>query len=391
MSHVAVRGHDEGYLVERLARVFARRSVVSKWGIQYRLCETGPTRLDPRLVAASLRRLAGGNRHPFSPVKGALSDPVLPSAESHRLAEIAIAALQAADIAGGSVTATELAVTLKLTGASSRATTATTSNRRIIDQINLPVFSAVIDLRKSPISVWLSHDLAWIYPDDPTLWRLVLKMAKSNRRLLIVARKIAPATFHLLKLFGARGVQYYSVLHRTASAESAQAFDNVGLPHLITLTGLAKHPVRKRIRSCLSELPSISVAAEAEMALALADSRGFATSSPPTPATLLDWTNQQTTTWPPIWSEMLEAWREAGSKPLTVGPPLIEPLDNHDSAATHLVAEFDDDFESLSDQILHEPKTALTESTVARSRVAAEVDRETWDRLRARAISHRKG
>jgi hypothetical protein len=198
--------------------VFGRRPVISAWGLQYRLCETGPTKLDPRLLAASLKKIAESRRSPSRPLPGLFADSTIDKRATTELAAQCVIAATILAEGVGTITSDDLARAFGLTPREDAEdkTNERFGHRRLAGSITIQTHSLIGTLKRPrAVRAWILNDLNWLYPDDARLWRMLRLHAPSGHPLLIVARKIAPVTFHLLKSMGVRGVQFYSLLCAT--------------------------------------------------------------------------------------------------------------------------------------------------------------------------------
>ena len=410
LGRLSLREHDLGYLVQRLARAFSRRPAVSAWGLQYRLCETGPAKLDPRLLTAALQRLSESRRSPGRPLPGLLTDPTLkPDAQADAVATC----LEAADLvrrATGNLNSVRITRALGLRGQTranprvsrqtDTSTETSTAYRRIVDDIPLEVQSIVTQSKESAaMHVWILNDLRWLYPDNPRLWRLLRTRALADAVVLVIARKIAPITFHLFKTLGVRGVQFYSLLCESEPSEAARnAADTLGLPHLLPLKELRNHAVIKQIRTCqetLNDRRGRDLPSATKAAMASAERRGFGTKVSPNARDLLNWTQETELEWPPAWSQTLLAWAERRSLPLQTDSHDAENFDAIDvDDPTPIDAPGitgDQSDRSYRGDGNHDIVSDPTNTVVMRGRVVAEVDRETWDKICARSRTPNDG
>jgi hypothetical protein len=94
-----------------------------------------------------------------------------------------------------------------------------------------------------PISIWITHDLEWLYPDDWRLWEFLRLSISGGRSPILIARKISPVTFSVLKAVRARGVQYYSFLSAGESiGHVTELAQEIGWIHTIGVHEIANHP-----------------------------------------------------------------------------------------------------------------------------------------------------
>jgi hypothetical protein len=369
---ISLRDHSAGYVVRRLSRSFARRASMSKWGVQYRLCETGPIRLDPRLLFATIATLGEGNRAPWTPKNSILVDPTLDAHTANELAEAALLDAKGLMVGTTGPDRTDIARALALhatrhTPTDDAAINGTT--RLLAGDVELTTLNELFDhrARGRNVLVWFTYDLEWLYPDNADLWELVHQTAKAGTRLMIVARKIAPATFHVLRAVGARGVQYYGLISADdPTNETRRVADSLGLPPLLSVDHLSVHQMTLQLNENLRFLtspPSNTLASETAVNAAL--ECGLVRNEPITPERLRAWSAKSPGVWPPIWFDILDAWDAVRSTTwsatslqaatsLSSGPHLAPPSDESERPAAP-------DLETY--------------------RTAAEVDRNTWDRL----------
>jgi hypothetical protein len=388
LGRLSLREHDAGYLVERLARVFARRPVISAWGLQYRLCETGPAKLDPRLLSAALSKLAGSRREPKRPEGGLFADPTMEDSNTDSVTRECVLAASALKAAIEPIRPDTLADAFGMRLETDDVLDiGSVRQRRLVAKTSIAAYSILATLpRTIRLHAWILNDLNWLYPDDPRLWRLLTGDVLRDQQLLIVARKIAPVTFHLLKAVGARGVQFYSLLSSSEpKAEARTAADTLGLPHLLSLTDAHGHAVRKQIRNSVKAFRNAPILSlETRQMLASAEQSGFGQNGRPTARELMKWTATNEHTWPDVWSKTLYAWATRGRVPLNESERA-----RGGNESTHREGEVSDiSSDPMSDAAWDQPLDVVggeltgEPTTVTRvGHVAAEVDRDTWDRL----------
>jgi hypothetical protein len=233
-------------VVRRLTKAFTNRTLISEFGLQYRLCEVGPSskRFDPRLVDSALSQL-DARQLPKMVVPGLLAKPDALLDETQAETERGLDAAQTLSTVLNRFDPTQLLNTLipsrSLKFGKTNCPQIEELERGLIDTIVVPTQSlftkAIVNARV--VQIWVLNDLAWLYPDDHRLWRILLEGARNNTPTLIIARAIARLTFPLLKAVGARGTQFYGYLCRGRSTVTTNfASDLLGLPHFTPLTRL---------------------------------------------------------------------------------------------------------------------------------------------------------
>lgn len=244
---------DLQYVQKRLKLAFKRRSVLPYHALLYRLTEVGQNRFDMRKLGMVINALAeipdGLIRRDSLFFHPAIGDGDL----EQRVAEAKVILSNIATTADAT-TLTSAAAQIKrlVKNAHIYPSTIQASPTLLTSTIKVERPSLFLHLRRrKSLSVlcWLSNELSWIYPDDPRLWSLLDESTKVASIPLIVARKVAPVTFPLLKAVGAFALQYYLPL---SSKENRDLFDRaslLGWPRMIPVMHLAEQPIVARLLS----------------------------------------------------------------------------------------------------------------------------------------------
>lgn len=370
---------DLGYVRIRLARAYARRSILAAHAIQYRLAEVGPYKFDLRALEVALRKLSSTSGRLDGDYLGLYADPSLESAQLEGKFTRAIDALtQLVDCdhaTSWDEAADAIARALRSAGSSIDAITAEPT--RIVADKSLPRRSSLIRSRGrgTPILCWLTHELPWIYPDDPRLWEFLERSMEISARPLLVARKIAPVTFPFLKALGAHALQYHLPLPPAdMPADLPNRLEQIGWPPMRTKPNLRRNPMMSYVRSFCAQADLTPRPAAATEAILEGVARGFGRASNISHDALLAWAETARNVLPHRWVNTLHTW--AGSDRL-LSDDQHAPNPNFD-----ITSEM-----PLSTEDHHLP--VRHETIVTHGLVAAEVDRETWDKLVAKIEKRR--
>jgi hypothetical protein len=374
--------------------------MISLWGLQYRLGETGQNRIDSRHLADTLRTL-DTTALPFR-----IAGDFVVSVDAESLASASTSAASLAEHIGN-FDENALARAFRLLG--NRRCQSSPIRVGRVEPINAfsqrssfqaapfrqqSAFVATSELSGRRIT-WISHQLDWIYPDDSLLWKLLLQAGTLDASPLLIARVIAPITFPLLKALGARGLQYYSLLTETrARKELREDADRLGYPHLLSLAQLKKHAVMRqydRAISALTDLRSYRASPAVAAALADASARGF--DQPPGPSfeDLVAWSRESPLTLPTGWQSALEdpnGGSPSRSKPM-VSAESKRPTQQRSPLAdvTDSAPKVDRDLEYAMET---EVPAAYDPAGDTFLRVAAEVDHGTWETITRKKAQREK-
>jgi hypothetical protein len=174
------------------------------------------------------------------------------------------------------------------------------------------------------------------------LWQFVRYASETERVPVVLARKISPATFSVLKRLGTVGVQYYSMLVAPAHQPAALGSRSVGWVHTRPAEIEELSPVRNRLREILASASNHAVIAREAIDAALAwhlDSvSGLHSDS------LIEWANAVDLSAPPVWFATLGRWKRfdanRGQQPLTPQAVIQAP----DASSTgHSLTNFPDE------------------------------------------------
>lgn len=306
-------------MTSRLRRVFAARPVVSRFGLQYRLCEVGPKRLDHQQFAWEIAELL---------TNGVIREPspqiiTSTNAEEEISLELAharqtLTSWRAADHVRTTDELVESVFnrlasagfsTSKL-GAAPKPFTESDpgrSGRSHYVDLNSPRTAATL------LVTWHEEALS---PTDPELWRFIEHCASRDRVPMILARAVSRITFPLLRVLGAKALQYYFIPTIASSvdalAELQDNADRLGLPPAREARTWGSHPVLEVLMGQLEG----SIAApfgnvQARKAITLAVRRAFA-EKPPSPAMLRRWAGdiekELQISMPEPWKRSLALW-----------------------------------------------------------------------------------
>lgn len=363
-----VSAADLGYVKLRLARAFTRRPVLARHAIQYRLAEVGPARFDARALHAAVEGLVNTSAchlHEMS----MLADPTADSGAVREIVSQGVSTLRALTTYDYSATLDELSrAVLSSTRLRGTIEDAPPVTPTVVSENNvIPRPSAFARVTKAGVDtvIWISHELPWIYPDDPRLWR-ILEIA-GGAHVLIVARKVAPVSFPFLKAIGAFALQYHlPVFDNHFRQRWAPHIDEIGLPPVRWAPDLRDHDIRKKLRQFLNR-PLSQRTEQMLTATSHGLKGGFAESTPSTNA-LLDWAENTREILPRPWIDSIPLWSRHKPDP---------PFAVNGDAGSHRME---------SDSSVAQPQ----QTRVTRIPVAAEVDRNTWDELRERLSQVKK-
>lgn len=310
-----------GELNRRIGSVLKTHKILPYYGLQYRICEAGSSRPDPRTLRRALTELAGNRR----PRHGQLSAGPLvvgaglyaneaTAAESvinHRNDLIDILTDLTSGVGSPVSTTLEAFAETSLSHARVKACDNKT-RREICGTIGINVDALVIDGHNGngvPLSVWMTHDTEWLFPDDARLWTFLEESASAGQAAIIVARKISPATFSVLKALGASGTQYYSFLSNHPQADSiGQRAKQVGWLHTVPATTILSHQVGNQLAS-LSSRARVPTS-HTESILRKAIQMGLGGDQTATPRLVKRWAEQHDLVAPPIFWIMLDRWTQ---------------------------------------------------------------------------------
>ena len=226
---------------DRLTRLLDRIPCVPYAAVRYRLGEVGRQRVDSVTLDYALAELAN-EQNPQEDIEPGPWEPLPGIYATSR--ETSRKALALADEATTDLALVEPLVAVPVFEMLLAALSDLLPHALPGDRTSLPptsrqdeakrdaLFSGVPVSGSTRATVWVSHALDHLLPDDPRLWFAIQQGAERDERLFVVARAISPATFPLFRALGVQGVQYYSVLgERAPSDELAQAIARLGWIH----------------------------------------------------------------------------------------------------------------------------------------------------------------
>ncbi|MDQ6633543.1 MAG: hypothetical protein M3Z10_02175, partial [Gemmatimonadota bacterium] len=307
---------------KRIDRVLRKRSAISMHGLQYRLCEVGRSRIDTRTLRRALEELTGNARPrrgqvprgPREPISGIFVAPDLDrSVARQRCAEIE-SGLEAVSIIDWSDSAKSLAGQIGMDFIAEREwqLPLPATIRLLSSRGHFPAYSQelrLVGVGPLPIAVWVSNDLEWIYPDDWRLWKFLRETNSSSCRALIVARKISPGTFSLLKTAGAIGLQFYSIVSPVLhSHEVERIAENAGWPHVRAADDFHNHPLLALAERAIKTLASRELTIRQSAILQTLTTEALADPERSSPLLLLDWHHEAQIDIPSPWLVAAERW-----------------------------------------------------------------------------------
>lgn len=301
----------------RLWKTLQRRPVMPLLGIQYRLCEVGTNRVEHHRLCLAIQRLLAEEA-----IVEAAAGVFVSSRETAQLLNRDIQEVSRVWVAR-SHDEHESAVTtitnrigeqLEDFGVSMGVrpqTVWSSSNER------LPTFrSRHVDVNspRMAATIWISWNEEAICPSQSSFWTFLEHCHNRGRVPFIVARAVSTLTFPVLKVIGARAVQYYCVptpLEGDDLLELQKAADRFGLPAVRPAAQWGQLPVVNALRTQLNAMSTTQAPAEkGRHVLQVALSRGFS-SHQVSPTMLTRWANdierQQAIKLPRRWRESLIA------------------------------------------------------------------------------------
>ena len=310
------------YTAHRVALALRRRPVLAPLAMQYRLCEVGSPRLDPRALERHLVRLCDAREEVVRTAEGLYAAADMGAAERRTLSKSAAAALGDLGLETGGTLIPDRAVAVLKKGLAAggweadatpcraRASAATHAARTF--QILRPSGAA-------PLSVLFTHDGNWLYPDEFEMWAHAHEAAVQGMHPLVIARKVAPITYPLLAALNMRALQYFDLLAVEPPTSSTQLIvDRLGLPRIRSVESLATHAVSSQIVRLINERPADRWEPALPLAFADAMQRRFARGAP-TPNAIAEWAEGHPEL-PPRWVAGIRIWADQRERPLREVP-----------------------------------------------------------------------
>ena len=240
----------------------------------------------------------------------------------------------------------------------------------------------------SKVLLWITHELPWLYPDDPRLWGALRAARRGNAHLAVFARKIAPAAFAVFKALGVRGTQYYATLVDGVARETLTGVaEAIGWAPVRAPADLYQSPALQQLGASVTALGAGDArpaqAPNAEQAIESALAREFDTPGGATSEALLVWADDAELAMPVAWREGVVRWERgpaAAPRPRTTAPRPAKPTDHPKEEASDW--EPDESTHRAGSRAEDgQVNESVSETVVNRIRVAAEVSREEWVRL----------
>jgi hypothetical protein len=220
------------------------------------------------------------------------------------------------------------------------------------------------------ILCWVTHELPWIYPDDPRLWDLLNRARTARARPLIIARKVAPVTFPFLKSLGAYALQYHlPLLPSKISRDLPRRVDQFGWPPIAVNPSLRRHPIIGYTREFVAQTAIAEWILPTGVAELIDDaiSRGFLRGRSISTEAMTGWASACPGLIPSRWVSSIGSWAASWA------PAAGQALDEEELPAVSDVS----DVPPTSDT--GHPEVAPPRTVVTHGLVAADVDKDTWE------------
>jgi hypothetical protein len=414
---VSTSTEDRGYVRQRIARVFATRSILPHHALIYRLCEVGPRRFDPAEIEPLLEEFKGDSRLIAETAARIYGDPTAAPQALASGTEVALdflkrlATMNWPDLLralGDAASKTMVDATTSLDGtAEVRATitensphlgAATTVNLGANLHVPRPSLTVRVSGSTGPaLLLWVSHELPWIEPTDSRFWAHAARCSTEGAHALLLARTISPATFVLCKALGLAGVQYYAQLapseessNRGPSELALEAIaEAVGWPHIMRRDAIPHHALHERlttlvVRRNTRHADPFPPDAHASSAVSDALALGFDSPPGPTARALLGWSEASRLQLPTPWIDAITR-RAAAERRVRRRGTSVSSLASTSNTA---VAPTDGTDGSNSTRPHDSSEPLITE--VNRHRIAVEVDRATWELAKQRLAAQKR-
>jgi hypothetical protein len=294
------------------------------YALQYRLCEAGQQRHDPRLVRRTLEEIADNHRPrrgqlprgPDQPHPGVFALPGAAGAAAATSRELA-GLVAFSDLPWVDVVHNLADRVMELLGGEPvELHEETRYTRELAGHIGVPSGSRTMILRpdgQDLVGLLVSHDLEWIYADNHLLWQFLVACRMHGARPHVLARKISPTTFSVLKAVGAIGLQYYAILAPDEFAPSATTSAlELALPYVRPLSAMPDHPVILKLRGSVLEATRAGIGETQRYLIDLGASKGLASAETANPTALREWADEGGLQLPPIWHQTIEQWEAYG-------------------------------------------------------------------------------
>ena len=306
------------YSAHRVSLALSRRPILPPLAMQYRLCEVGSPRLDPRILERHLGRLCEAREEVVRTAEGFYGVADMASAERCRLSKLAAAALGEVGVMTGTPHVLYEARDALTKALDAERWKVNATPRTSVGSVDAHPTLAFQILRRdgvAPLSVLFSHDGDWLYPDAIDLWSHARQAEVIGAHPVFIARKVAPITYPLLAALNMRALQYFDLLAAGPSTDSQQLLaERLGLPRVRSVASLATHPVLSQIVRLINERPAQNWEPALSEAFSDALRQGFAELGP-TPSAIADWaeTHQEL---PSRWVTGIRIWADQRERPL---------------------------------------------------------------------------
>lgn len=282
------------------------RPALPFYGLQYRLCEVGPHRLDPRELRDGLTKLSGTPTGVVEYCKGIYSDPgavreaTTKTAQSVQDVLDKLSRLDSTAVFSRFVKLISDHVDGRLLYRSPHS-----RPRTLTPVSQVSARDTVLEIKRPnarPVRLWVSFDPEWIYPYDDRLWAFLRDCAQEDIHPTVFARKIAPSTFPLFKALDVFGIQYYAWLSPDRCNETLlRAVDTTGLPLLQRLSPLIGGRAIDLIERAVAGRPHHGISDLSRHAILAAESYGLMQQTTATLDALITWSAITESPLPDAW------------------------------------------------------------------------------------------
>lgn len=276
--------------------------------VQYLFSEVGPRnrRLDPRELQTGLHLLKVEARGPMEPLPGIYVKHGISTSDQVSKAMIIAVAKKAQLEAFRALInldqpTSHLANEVQNTFEMFVESTAITTSHP--DWLGADIVASVPAIRvdfaeKLRISILITSELRWLYPDDARVWQHLAHCAATGLAPVFLARKMSIAMFPLLKRLNGIGLQMHNFFVREVPESSALKAVSPG-PLVLPLAGLSGHAALSLLKTQVDTLtpPNERV----REAISLAETMGLAEQSGEGAKTLREWADIAPMSLPAPW------------------------------------------------------------------------------------------
>lgn len=205
----------------------------------------------------------------------------------------------------------------RVSGAIPAETEFWTRRRLVGGRVHLDTTDRVqrLRLKGKGVVLWVSHDVDWVQLDDTRLWRFVDECRKWNSAGLVVARKIEPAVFALLKALGFQGLQYFSCWTTEGTCKHAATVrDQLEWIHLRDADDLPNHKMLDHVQPALDRTTPVEPESDVAAAIHEVVVHRFTGSRKPSLVTILRWWRASGLALPDRTLDMLTTERRGGQR-----------------------------------------------------------------------------